>query len=258
VVLLMVGNKDSEGKDRPNLQLPGTQNALISAVAAANPHTIVILKTGGPVLMPWIDSVPAILEAWYPGEEDGNVVADILFGNVNPSGKLPMTFPKFEDQVPAGKPEQYPGVNGSATYSEKLLIGYRWYDSQNAEPLFPFGFGLSYTTFKFGNLSATRSSASLDLTNSGSRNGADVVQIYVESPAAANEPPKQLRAFAKVALKAGETKHVNINLDPRAWFVWDVGSSKWKVVPGEYKILAGDSSRDLPLHITITIPAGVE
>ncbi len=177
VALIIVGNKDSEGRDRPNLLLPQNQNELISAVAAANPHTIVILKTGGAVLMPWLDSVPAVLEAWYPGEEDGNVVADLVFGDVNPSGKLPLTFPQTEDQVPAHTPEQYPGVNGTAIYSEKLEVGYRWYDAQNVEPLFPFGFGLSYTTFGMANLSLSppeakrAGSVDVDVTNSGPRGG---------------------------------------------------------------------------------------
>ena len=152
VALVMVGNKDSEGHDRPNLELPETQSQLVAAVAAANPHTVVVLKTGGPVLMPWLDQVAAVLEAWYPGEEDGNVVADLLFGTANPSGKLPMTFPKQEADTPAHTPEQYPGVNGTVKYSEGLKVGYRWYDAQKIEPLFPFGYGLSYTSFTLSKL----------------------------------------------------------------------------------------------------------
>src|SRR5439155_25831710 len=155
VAIVMVGNKDKEGSDRSSLSLSGNQNSLISAVAAANKHTIVVLKTGGPVLMPWLGDVPAVLEAWYPGEEDGNVVADLLLGDANPCGKLTMTFPKAQDQVPAHTPAQYPGVKGTATYSEKLQVGYRWYDAQKVEPLFPFGFGLSYTKFEFANLTTS-------------------------------------------------------------------------------------------------------
>ena len=260
VALVIVGNHDNEGRDRPNLSLPNKQDALISAVAAVNPKTIVVLKTGGPVLMPWLDQVPAILEVWYPGEEDGNVVADLLFGAVNPSGKLPMTFPKAENQVPASSPEQYPGVNGTAVYSEQLLVGYRWYDARNVEPLFPFGFGLSYTTFALTNLDVTPFSAdgkvvvSLDVTNTGPRAGAEVVQVYVAAPPDAGEPPKQLKGFAKVNLQAGETRHVVITLDRRAFSIWDTEAGQWVLVPGQHQILVGTSSRDLPLHSAVTIP----
>ena len=255
VAIVMAGNKDREGRDRPNLSLPDNQDALISAVAAANQHTIVVLKTGGPVLMPWLNEVPAVLEAWYPGEEDGNVVADLLLGNVNPSGKLPMTFPKGENETPAHTSEQYPGVNGNVAYSEGLQVGYRWYDAQKVEPLFPFGFGLSYTTFSLSTLKAPAElrpgqimRVSVDLKNTGSRSGADVVQIYVASPGAADEPPKQLKGFAKVKLRPGRTEHVIVTLDPRAFSVWSTKAKKWTVVPGRYALLAGDSSRNLPLH----------
>jgi beta-glucosidase len=258
VVLLMVGNKDSEGKDRTDLLLPKNQNALVSAVVAANPHTVVVLKTGGAVLMPWVTHVPAILQVWYPGEEDGNVVADLVFGDVNPSGKLPMTFPQAETQTPAGTPAQYPGVNGTATYSEKLLVGYRWYDAQNHTPLFPFGFGMSYTTFAMSNLAispvkSARCSVSLDVKNSGSREGAEVVEVYVAAPSSAGEPPKQLKGFKKVMLKPGGTQHVEIALDPRAFSIWDTSANRWRVFSGEYTILVGDSSRDLPLRGAISI-----
>lgn len=253
VVLLMVGDKDGEGHDRPNLTLPRNQDGLVKAVAAANVKTVVVLTTGGPVLMPWIDNVPAVVEAWYPGEEDGNVVADILFGDVNPSGKLAMTFPKAEKDTPAHTPEQWPGVKGVATYSEKLEVGYRWYDAEGVEPLFPFGFGLSYTTFEVKNLSVSGKTVSVDISNTGKRDGADVVQVYVADPEAAGEPPKQLRAFKKVMLKAGETQHVEMTLDARAFSVWDESINGWKVVSGKYQIMAGDSSRDLPLKSQLSI-----
>ena len=253
VVLVMVGNKDGEGHDRPDLLLPKGQNALVSAVAAANPRTVVVLKTGGAVLMPWLNDVPAALEAWYPGEEDGNVVADLVFGDVNPSGKLPLTFPAAENQTPASTPEQYPGVKGTATYSEKLQVGYRWYDAQNVTPLFPFGFGLSYTTFEFANLAVSQSGVAVDVTNTGSREGAEVVQVYVAAPRAAGEPPKQLKGFAKVTLKAGETRRVSISLDARAFSIWDTGANRWATVPGDHEILVGDSSRNLPLHAIVAV-----
>ena len=261
IALVMVGNKDSEGRDRPDLSLPGNQDALIAAVAAANPKTIVVLKTGGPVLMPWLDRVPSVLEVWYPGEEDGNVVADLLFGDANPSGKLPMTFPKKESEVPAATPEQYPGVNGTAVYSEKLEVGYRWYDAHDVAPLFPFGFGLSYTTFGVSGLNVSPMAAdgtvqvSLKVTNTGSRAGAEVVQVYVAAPANAGEPPHQLKGFAKVSLKPGETQPVTITLDRRAFSIWDVKANRWVVVQGNWKIFAGTSSRDLPLQASVTIPA---
>jgi beta-glucosidase len=254
VAVVMVGNKDREGSDRPNLSLPSGQDQLVSAVAAANPKTVVVLKTGGPVLMPWLSQVPAVLEAWYPGEEDGNVVADLLFGDANPSGKLPMTFPKAENETPAGTPEQYPGVGGTATYSEKLQVGYRWYDAQNVTPLFPFGYGLSYTSFAVRHLSVLGGRhVSVDVTNTGTRAGADVVQAYVAAPASAGEPPHQLRAFAKVSLRPGQTKHVVLTLDPRSFSIWDTAAGRWTTVPGRYTVFAGDSSRDLPLHQTVTV-----
>ncbi|MGN6367783.1 MAG: glycoside hydrolase family 3 C-terminal domain-containing protein [Phycisphaerae bacterium] len=257
IAIVMVGNQDSEGKDRPNLSLPKYQDDLVSAIAAANPHTIVVLKTGGPVLMPWVEKAPAILEAWYPGEEDGNVVADLLFGLANPSGKLTMTFPREEKQTPAHTPEQWPGIgdknNSTATYSEKLEVGYRWYDAQNADPLFPFGFGLSYTTFNIANLHATPQSVSVDVTNSGPREGAEVVQVYVAAPQSAGEPPKQLKGFQKVSLQPNETRHLTIPLDPRAYSIWDTTKNAWTQIPGHYQILVGDSSRNLPLKTEIDI-----
>ncbi len=261
LALVMVGNIDREGRDRLNLSLPDNQDQLVSAVAAANPRTVVVLKTGGPVLMPWLDQVPAVLEAWYPGEEDGNVVADLLFGNANPSGKLPVTFPKAEGDTPAHTPRQYPGVNSTATYSEGMLVGYRWYDAQNIAPLFPFGHGLSYTTFALSKLltaetkGGSQSSFSIlvDVTNTGPRAGADVVQVYIAAPPAAGEPPKQLKGFAKVSLQPGETKQVSVMLDRRAFSIWDTKTSQWTVIPGNYGVLVGDSSRDLPLKGSVTL-----
>ncbi|HVU33819.1 MAG TPA: glycoside hydrolase family 3 C-terminal domain-containing protein [Opitutaceae bacterium] len=260
VVVVEVGNTDSEGKDRPNLSLPDKQDALVSAVAAANPRTIVVLKTGGPVLMPWVAHVAAILEAWYPGEEDGNVVAALLFGDVDPSGRLPLTFPVRENEVPANTRAQYPGVDGTATYSEKLLVGYRWYDARNVAPLFPFGFGLSYTSFTMSDVSVSPYTAGgpmsvqVSVTNTGARAGAEVVQVYVTAPAAAGEPPKQLKGFAKVALEPHQTRQVNVALDPRAFSIWDTAQRRWTIFPGRHEILVGSSSRDLPLHATVDVP----
>jgi beta-glucosidase len=257
VAIVMVGNKDKEGTDRSSLSLSGNQNSLVSAVAAANNHTVVVLKTGGPVLMPWLSQVEAVLEAWYPGEEDGNIVADLLFGKANPSGKLPMSFPRNENDTPANTAATYPGVNGTVHYSERLQVGYRWYDARNVSPLFPFGFGLSYTRFSFANLSVPAAPAAdgtvtvaVDVKNTGSRAGADVVQVYVTAPSSAGEPPKQLKGFAKVSLNPGETKRVSITLQDRAFSIWN---GQWTTVPGKHTVLVGDSSRNLPLQATISI-----
>jgi beta-glucosidase len=263
VALVIAGNRDGEGRDRTNLSLPMNQDLIISNVIAANPKTIVVLKTGGPVLMPWLDQVPAVLEIWYPGEEDGNVMADLLFGKANPSGKLPMTFPKTENETAVSTPQQYPGVNGDAIYSEKLLVGYRWYDAKNIEPLFPFGFGLSYTTFAVTNLTVTPYvtnedvRVSVDVSNTGSRAGAEVVQVYVAAPINAGEPPKQLKGFAKVQLQPGETRRVTISLNQRAFSYWNTSFGEWVLAPGAHEILVGTSSRDLPLHASVTIPGTI-
>ncbi|HUA97817.1 MAG TPA: glycoside hydrolase family 3 C-terminal domain-containing protein [Terracidiphilus sp.] len=261
VAIVMVGNKDSEGHDRPSLSLPDNQDALIEAVAAANPHTIVVLKTGGPVLMPWLDKVPAVLEAWYPGEEDGDVVADLLFGKVDPSGKLTVTFPKAEGDTPAHTPEEYPGVDGTVIYREGLKVGYRWYDAEKIEPLFPFGFGLSYTTFRLADFHVSPEDAGgmvhvgLSITNTGKVAGADVAQVYVAFPAAAGEPPHQLKGFARVFLQPGESRHILVTLTSSAFSVWDTAANRWRVEPGRFGILAGDSSRNLPLQGSVEIRA---
>src|SRR4051794_13777085 len=155
VAVVVVGDVEKEGSDRATMSLTGNQDQLVQAVAAANPRTVVVLNSGAPVLMPWVDSVPAIVEAWYPGEEDGNALAAVLFGDVNPSGKLPVTFPRTESQTPVSSPDRWPGVNGTAHYSEGLQVGYRWYDAQGQDPLFPFGFGLSYTSFAMRHLTVS-------------------------------------------------------------------------------------------------------
>lgn len=269
VAVVMVGERSSEGRDRPNLSLPGDQDALVEAVAAANPHTVVVVKSGGAVLMPWIDKVPAVLEAWYPGEEDGNIVADLLFGDTNPSGKLPVTFPKKEGDYPANTPEQFPGVNGTAHYSEGLEVGYRWNTAQHVEPLFPFGYGLSYTTFAYRHLTATpvltpgaggRVHVGVDVTNTGSRTGADVAQVYLSFPAAAGEPPIQLKAFRKVTLRPGQTRHLTFTLDQRAFSIWHSKGRGWTTVDGTYTVRVGNSSAHLPLSAPVHVArtAGVQ
>jgi len=270
VAIVMVGDHESEGHDH-GIALEGNQDQLVEAVAAANPHTVVVLKSGSAVLMPWLDKVPAVLEAWYPGEEDGNAVASVLFGDVNPSGKLPLTFPKSASDTPITTPAQYPGdakVDGYdrvAHYTEGILVGYRWYDTKAIEPLFPFGYGLSYTTFTFGKMAvSTRRFAagkpqtvSVDfaVTNTGHRAGAEVAQLYIGKPSssASPEPPEELAGFRKIDLQPNQTGRVHLTLDARSFSHWDTGTHKWTIAPGTYRILAGSSSRDIQLRGEVTV-----
>ncbi len=256
VAIVMVGDARKEGTDFP-ISLSDNQDAIVSAVAAANKNTIVVVKSGSVVLMPWVNQVSSILEAWYPGEEDGNVVASILFGLTNPSGKLPITFPKSVTDLPASTPAQYPGVNGQVQYSEGLDMGYRFYDAHNVTPLFPFGFGLSYTTYKYSNLNVTAGSGNtatvtFDITNTGSRSGSEVAQLYVSMPAAAGEPPRQLKGFQKIALAAGATGHASITLSARSFQYWNTSKNAWAITPGTYQIQVGASSRNILLQGSIT------
>ncbi len=268
VAVVMVGDRETEGRDH-SLALSGDQDQLVEAVAAANPHTVVVLKTGAAVLMPWVDKVPAILEAWYPGEEDGNAVAAVLFGDVNPSGKLPLTFPKRLADLPANTPEQYPGVDGVVHYSEGIFVGYRHFDAEKIEPLFPFGYGLSYTTFACKNLKIAPESVSakfkpdqtvaidLDVANTGKRFGKTVVEVYVEYPSTSTvpQPPRQLKGFDKVALEPGQTRHVRVELNAHSLAYWDTNIHGWKIMPGSYRIMVGSSSRDFGLHGSLTVNA---
>ncbi|HEX7361721.1 MAG TPA: glycoside hydrolase family 3 C-terminal domain-containing protein, partial [Bryobacteraceae bacterium] len=269
VAVVFANTNESEGKDRINLELPGDQNQLIAAVASANPNTIVVLDTGGPVLMPWINSVRGVIEAWYPGQEDGNAIAAVLFGNVNPGGRLTLTFPRTENAVPTNEPQQWPGINDTSVYSEKLDVGYRWYDATNTQPLFPFGYGLSYTAFKVSDFRLTPQTlssqlsrpdpkvvATLNVTNTGHRAGAEVVEAYVKQPVTNGEPPRQLCGFAKVFLNPGQTKSVELAINPRAFSIYSISTHKWISPAGTYEILVGTSSRDLPLHRTITVDSG--
>lgn len=264
VAIVFVNTDDSEGRDRPNLELPNHQDELVEAVAAANPNTIVVLNTGGPVLMPWIDKIGGLIEAWYPGQEDGNAIAAILYGDVNPSGKLPLTFPRTAAEIPTSTTAQWPGVNGSSTYNEKLDVGYRWYDAHHIQPLFPFGYGLSYTTFKLSHVRVTPSKIAgadskanvqidLQVKNTGKRAGAEVIQVYVEQPQENGEPPRQLRAFTKVDLEASQSKSVTLTLNPRSFSIYDPELEAWKMPSGKYEILVGTSSRDLPFQRDVEV-----
>jgi beta-glucosidase len=259
VAVVFAGEQMGEGHDKLFLGLPGDQDRLIEAVAKANPRTVVVLHTSNPVSMPWIDKVAGVIEAWYPGQEAGSSVAALLFGDVNPSGKLPVTFPANEQEGPARTFLEYPGDGHTVDFDEGVLVGYRWYDADNQTPLFPFGFGLSYTTFAYGKLqiegSGETRNVKLRLTNTGHRDGAEVVQLYVGDPPAANEPPRQLKAFQKVALKSGESKTVALTLDRDSFSTWDEETHTWKVVPGNYTISLGSSSRDIRAKADIAISA---
>ncbi len=261
VAVVFVRDFEAEGSDLADIDLPGEQDELVRAVAAANPHTIVVLNTGSAVTMPWIDSVAAVLEAWYPGQEDGNAIARVLFGDVDPAGKLPVTFPKSLADVPAASRARWPGEGGRVRYGEGLDVGYRWYQARHIEPLFPFGFGLSYTTFRLSGLRVAQAGGGsvrvgVDVTNTGARAGADVVQVYVADPAASGEPPEQLAGFRRVRLRPGETRHLEVVLGARAFAHWDAASGGRVVDAGTYGIGVGDSSADLPLRATVALQGG--
>jgi beta-glucosidase len=257
VAVVVVTAPSSEGMDRSTLALPADQDRLIAAVAAANPRTVVVLNTSGAVTMPWLHKVRAVVEVWYGGQTAGTALAAVLFGDTNPSGKLPVTFPRNDRQGPARTTAEYPGDGTNVRYAEGLLVGYRWYDATGQKPLFPFGYGQSYTSFRFSHLKVTRSHGGYDIsarvTNTGSRDGAEVVQLYVGSPATAHEPPRQLKAYTKISLRAGETGTARLSLARSALATWDVASGGWTVHPGVYRLYVGDSSRDLPLKTRIRL-----
>ena len=259
VAVVFAAEQLGEGYDKLALGLPGDQDRLIEAVAEANPRTIVVLHTSNPVAMPWVNNVAAVIEAWYPGQEAGPSIASVLFGDVNPSGKLPMTFPADETQGPATKWTEYPGDGYTANFTEGVLVGYRWYDAKNQQPLFPFGHGLSYTTFKYDNLqvqsAADAATVTVRLTNTGARDGAEVAQLYLECPPDALEPPLQLKGFEKTMLKPGESKTLTFALDKNALSAWDEASHGWRLYPGSYTVHVGSSSRDLRVKAAFSIGA---
>ncbi|MEE4540389.1 glycoside hydrolase family 3 C-terminal domain-containing protein [Streptomyces sp. V4-01] len=254
VAVVYADNAESEGSDLANIDLPADQNKLISAVAAVNPNTVVVLNTGSAVTMPWLDQVKGVLEAWYPGQQAGNAIAELLFGDVNPSAKLPVTFPTSLDQVPASTAQQFPGVGGTVDYSEGLNVGYRWYDTNKVTPLFPFGYGLSYTSFGFSNLRVgSRLSedgtlqASVEVTNTGSREGAEVAQLYLTDPSSTGEPARQLKGFQRVDLQPHQSKRVAFRISARDASYWSTDAQAWTLAAGRYSVQVGDSSRHLPL-----------
>jgi beta-glucosidase len=261
--LVFVGDLESEDADRPSMALAGRQDELVEAVVKANPRTIVVLLTGSPVAMPWIDRVPAVLVAWYPGQQEGEALAHVLFGDVAPSGKLPVSFPVRLEDSPAAK--TYPGGPGGLDYSEGVFVGQRGLDKAGIKALFPFGHGLSYTTFQYSNLSVEAPSAStaepkvrvsLDVADSGARRGAEVVQLYVgqDSPSV-ERPAKELKGFARVDLAPGETKRVVFELDRNAFQFWDSVRRAWVVEPGRFRLFVGSSSQDIRSTGTVELRA---
>jgi beta-glucosidase len=283
VALVFVRDSETEGTDKlcmsldcPSVGLPdlnngsdeqytvGLQDQLIDAVARANPNTVVVMETGGPVLTPWRNEVKAVVEAWYPGQQGGNAVARVLFGDADPGGRLPVTFPADASQLPtAGNLSNYPGITGTETYTEGVFTGYRWYDSHGFTPAFPFGFGLSYTTFSYHDLhiapggpgQGTVATATALVTNTGTRQGDAVLQLYLSVPSSPGlpQPPRVLRGYQKASLLPGQTATVTFALNDRSFAYWDSAANGWKVAAGCYGVEVGSSSAeaDLPLSGTI-------
>jgi beta-glucosidase len=266
IAVVFAGHQVGEGMDRFSLALPNDQDALIEAVAKANPRTVVVLTTGGGVTMPWLDRVAAVLEMWLPGDAFGNAAAKLLFGDAEPGGRLPVTFPKDETQGPATTPAQYPGTeapDGSVAdthFDEGIFIGYRYWDQYNQAPLFPFGYGLSYTAFTMKGTGAKANAdggATVDVQvkNTGKRAGSEVVQVYLGFPKSAGEPPRVLKGMGKVTLQPGEEKTVPVKLDADAFQYWDEVRNGWATAPGAYQVMVGRSSRDIAWTGSVT-PAG--
>lgn len=252
------GEWDTEGSDLDGITLPGRQNELVSAVAAVNPRTVVVLQTGGPVEMPWLDRVAGVLQAWYPGQEAGNAIADVLLGKAEPGGRLPQSFPVKWSDNPAHSqdPKVYPGQDGEVEYREGVFVGYRHYEKHGIAPLFPFGFGLGYTSFAFEGLAIDdgrfqaegRVTATLRVSNTGQRAGSTVIQLYVApAPASVDRPARELKAFAKVRLDPGASQTVELDLDARAFAYFDTDAGKWIVAPGTYGIEIGTDAQTMVL-----------
>jgi beta-glucosidase len=264
-VVVVSDDTESEAADRPSLNLPSAQDALIQAVAAANPNTVVVINAGAPVAMPWLSQVAAVLDAWYPGQTSGTSLASVLFGQTDPGGHLPVTFPTSLSQVPASSTAQFPGNGSQVQYSEGVDVGYRWYDANNITPLFPFGFGLSYTQFAFSNLQVSPGvmdgtqdvQVSATVTNAGQRAGSDVAQLYLSDPSASGEPPRQLAGFQRVTLAPGASAQVSFTITPQQESWWDDPANGWTQTEGAYNLYVGDSSAlsSLPLQGTFTMAA---
>jgi beta-glucosidase len=273
VAIIFAYQWESEGMDLDSLALPGHQDDLIAKVAEANPHTVVVIESGGPVTMPWIDQVSAVLEAWFGGSRGAEAVANLIFGDVNPSAKLPITFPKSEADLPHPTIVKPPKATRDAdskgwrriaaglpafplSYDEGVKVGYKWYDAEKKSVLFPFGYGLSYTTYSYSNLKVTPGKnprVSFTVTNTGNRAGAEVAEVYASLPAAAAEPPKRLVGWSKVTLNGGESKEVSVEIDPKYLSIFNVEKNGWQLIPGDYGFMVGGSSQDLPLKESINL-----
>src|SRR5579863_1950601 len=264
-VVVVSDDTESEATDRPSLSLPSAQDELIEAVAAVNPHTVVVINAGAPVAMPWLSQVAGVLDAWYPGQTSGTSLASVLFGQTDPGGHLPVTFPASLSQVPASTTAQFPGNGSTVQYSEGVDVGYRWYDANSLAPLFPFGFGLSYTQFSYSNLQVSPASVdgtgdvtvSATVTNTGTRAGSDVAQLYLGDPSASGEPPRQLAGFQRVTLAAGASTPVSFTITPQEESWWSDSVNGWSQSEGTYSVYVGNSSdlSGLPLSGTFTMAA---
>jgi beta-glucosidase len=274
VAIVFVSRWETEGKDSINMSLPDNQDDLVAKVAAANPHTIVVLETGNPITMPWVDKVSGVLEAWFAGSRGSDALANILFGDVNPSGKLPITFPKSEADLPhqtivQPPPGTYPPPGPDnwkktleglpafqTTYDEGLKIGYKWYEAEKKPVLFPFGYGLSYTTYAYSDMKVTTGNhvqVTFKVKNTGSHAGSEIAQIYASLPASTNEPPKRLVGWSRVKLNPGESKDVTVDVEPLFLSVFNVDQHAWQQVAGDYTFMAGGSSQSLPLKATASL-----
>jgi len=251
VAICVLSTSSSEGSDRPNLGLNPNEVNICQAVAKVKPTVAVVISPGA-VLTDWAAGIQGLLVAFMPGQEEGNAIADVLFGTVNPSGKLPVTLPNKENEVGFQR-DEYPGVNLQEYYREQLNIGYRWYNSHQVKPRYPFGFGLSYTTFSLASISLSGRKVSVTLSNTGNSFGGEVVQAYVQFPQSAGEPPLQLKGFQKVFLNPNQTQNIVFTLQDRDLSIWDVSIHKWRIVSGTYVIFVGTSSQNLPLQVSLVI-----
>ena len=271
VAIVFAHQWTSEDMDLPNLSLPDNQDRVIEKVAAANPRTIVVLETGTAVTMPWLEKVSGVVEAWYAGSKGADAVASILFGDVNPSAKLPMTFPRSEEDLPRSQIATPPPgathvgegmktgeakASFSVHYDEGVKVGYKWYDAEKKPVLFPFGYGLSYTTYSYSGLKVTpgtETAVTFTVKNTGSRAGTEIAEVYAALPASVGEPPKRLVGWSRVKLNPGESREVSVAVDPKYLSVFDEAADGWKLVPGEYSFMVGGSSQALPLSGKVTL-----
>ena len=267
IAIVFANQPMREDMDAVTLSLPGNQNALIEAVAAANPNTIVVLETGGPVSMPWADRVKGIVEMWYPGIGGAQALANLLFADVNFSGKLPVTFAKDDQQLPHPVIAGLEGTTANTDnkdlkhkvfdlkYTEGARVGYKWFESTNQQPLFPFGFGLSYTSYTYSNLTVDDAARTAHFTvhNTGQCEGTEIAQVYVALPSAAGENYKRLSAWQRVKLAPGESKDVTVTLHPLSLTVFNTDKNGWQLLPGDYTITAGPSSSETPLKATLHV-----